>query len=55
MKFDLLKDDFSIPAAEEKVLAFWDTRSVFHLCNELAKDKPHFVFYEGPPTANGVP
>ena len=55
MKFDLLKDDFSIPAAEEKVLAFWDTRSVFHQCNELAKDKPHFVFYEGPPTANGVP
>jgi len=55
MKFDPLKDGFSIPAAEEEILAFWDQENVFHKCNELAKDRPHFVFYEGPPTANGVP
>lgn len=55
MKFDPLKDDFTIPSAEEKILAFWDTQCVFHKCNEAAKDKPHFVFYEGPPTANGKP
>jgi len=55
MKFDTLKDNFSIPSAEEKILAFWERHSVFQKAQEAAKDKPHFVFYEGPPTANGPP
>ncbi|MFQ5454319.1 MAG: class I tRNA ligase family protein, partial [Candidatus Zixiibacteriota bacterium] len=55
MKFDSLKDNFSLPKTEEKILAFWDTHSVYEKAKELAKDKPHFVFYEGPPTANGRP
>ena len=55
MKFDTLKDNFSIPAAEEKILVFWETHNVFHKAQEAANDKPHFVFYEGPPTANGPP
>ncbi len=55
MMFDPLKDNYTIPSAEEKILEFWDQEDVFHKCNELAKDKPHFVFYEGPPTANGRP
>ena len=55
MKFDSLKDDFTIPSAEEKILEFWAEHDVFHRCNEAAKDRPHFVFYEGPPTANGKP
>ncbi len=55
MKFDTLKDNFSIPAAEEKILKFWETDRVYDKSKELAKDKPHFVFYEGPPTANGRP
>ncbi len=55
MKFDPLKEDYSLPAAEEKILEFWDTQDVFHKTNELVKDRPHFVFYEGPPTANGRP
>jgi isoleucyl-tRNA synthetase len=55
MKFDPLKDNFSIPKAEEQILKFWDTHNVFRKANELAKNRPHFVFYEGPPTANGRP
>ncbi|MEW6411189.1 MAG: isoleucine--tRNA ligase [Candidatus Zixiibacteriota bacterium] len=55
MKFDPLKDNFSLPKAEEQVLKFWDDNNVFHRANEMAKDRPHFVFYEGPPTANGRP
>ena len=55
MPFDPLKEKFALPKAEEKILAFWDANSVFHKANEAAKDKPHFVFYEGPPTANGKP
>jgi isoleucyl-tRNA synthetase len=55
MKFDPLKDGFSLPQAEEKVLSFWDEYAVFEKAKEAAKLKPHFVFYEGPPTANGKP
>ncbi|RME28242.1 MAG: isoleucine--tRNA ligase, partial [Candidatus Zixiibacteriota bacterium] len=55
MKFDPLKDGFSLPQAEEKILAFWDEHEVFHRLNEQVQDRPRFVFYEGPPTANGRP
>ncbi len=55
MKFDPFKDQYSQPAAERDVLAFWDEHDVFHRTNALAKDRPPFVFYEGPPTANGRP
>ncbi len=55
MKFDPLKEKFTIPAAEEKILAFWDAENVVKKADEAAKDRPHFVFYEGPPTANGIP
>ncbi len=55
MKFDTLKDNFTIPGAEERVFKFWDENKVFERSHEMAKDRPHFVFYEGPPTANGRP
>ncbi|MFH1686258.1 MAG: isoleucine--tRNA ligase [bacterium] len=55
MQFDPLKDNFSLPAAEERILALWDKHQIFRKAGELAKDRPHFVFYEGPPTANGKP
>lgn len=42
-------------AAEEEILAFWREHRVFE--KTLAKESPkgNFVFYEGPPTANGKP
>jgi isoleucyl-tRNA synthetase len=55
MKFDTLKENFSIPAAEQKILEFWEANQVFKKAQEQAKERPHFVFYEGPPTANGRP
>ena len=55
MKFDTLKDNFSLPKAEEKILEFWKNEDIFHKANKLAEKRPHFVFYEGPPTANGRP
>ncbi len=54
MKFDQLKD-FTIPKLEEKVLKFWDDEDIFKKSLTAAKDRPHFAFYEGPPTANGRP
>ncbi len=40
---------------EEKILAFWEREHIFE--KSLAKKSPKgdFVFYEGPPTANGKP
>jgi len=55
MKFDPLKDNYSLPKKEEEVLSFWENNKVFEKANEAAKNRKHFVFYEGPPTANGRP
>ena len=43
------------PELEEKVLAFWSEHKIFE--KSLAKPSPagSFVFWEGPPTANGQP
>ncbi|MCI0619635.1 class I tRNA ligase family protein [Candidatus Wolfebacteria bacterium] len=40
---------------EERILAFWQENNIFE--KSLAKPSPkgEFVFYEGPPTANGRP
>jgi isoleucyl-tRNA synthetase len=40
---------------EEAVQRFWKSHDVFHKSMELRKDGPEYVFYEGPPTANGRP
>src|ERR1035437_6416969 len=49
--------DYKSPIAlrEEEILKFWKEKVIFQ--KTLAKDSPSgdFVFYEGPPTANGRP
>ncbi len=40
---------------EEAILRFWQEHDTFHRSMELRADAPRFVFYEGPPTANGLP
>ncbi len=44
-----------VAAREEEILKFWKERDIFK--KTLAKPSPRgeFVFYEGPPTANGRP
>ena len=50
-----------VPAAsawvemEERVLALWRERDVFRRSLEERRGAPPYVFYEGPPTANGRP
>jgi len=43
------------PAAEARVLAFWKEHEIFRKSLELREGAERFVFYEGPPTANGTP
>jgi len=40
---------------EEALLAMWQELDVFEQTLERTKDGPRYVFYEGPPTANGMP
>jgi isoleucyl-tRNA synthetase len=57
------KDDKEIAGAvkspiaekEEKVLQFWKDKKIFEKSVEKEAPKGDFVFYEGPPTANGRP
>jgi len=44
-----------IPSTEKKVLSYWKENKVFEeSVNNRSKDNT-FVFYEGPPSANGMP
>jgi isoleucyl-tRNA synthetase len=40
---------------EERILQFWKTNDVFKKSLEKSSPKGEFVFFEGPPTANGKP
>ena len=45
----------NFPELEETVLERWRERDVFHESMRRREGAPRFVFYEGPPTANGPP
>ena len=45
----------SFPQMEESVLRFWQENKIFEKSLEMRRDAPRYVFYEGPPTANGLP
>jgi isoleucyl-tRNA synthetase len=47
------KPDF--PKLEEKILEFWKKNKVFEKSFQNRQGGEPFVFYEGPPTANGKP
>ncbi|MDP6935666.1 MAG: class I tRNA ligase family protein, partial [Myxococcota bacterium] len=40
---------------EREVLEFWKENRIFERGLEISRGRPRFVFYEGPPTANGTP
>lgn len=48
-------DKFSLPDIEEKVLEFWKKNDIFNKSEKKNEGNDEFVFYEGPPTANGRP
>ena len=54
-KFKELQKDFSFPECEKSIISFWEENKVFEKSLEINKDAETFVFYEGPPTANGKP
>ncbi|NDC63109.1 MAG: isoleucine--tRNA ligase [Planctomycetia bacterium] len=47
------KPDF--PALEASIAEFWRTGDIYRKSLERRRDGRRFVFFEGPPTANGMP
>src|SRR5579884_2569662 len=45
----------SFPELEQRVLGRWRDRQIFRQSVDLRRGGPAWVFYEGPPTANGPP
>jgi len=39
----------------KEMLSQWSDKNIFHKSIETREGKPSFVFYEGPPSANGLP
>ncbi|MDP1689087.1 MAG: class I tRNA ligase family protein [bacterium] len=46
---------FVLPEVEEKILAYWKTNQIFEKTLKSREKGEKFVFYEGPPYANGKP
>jgi isoleucyl-tRNA synthetase len=43
------------PAIETEIIRFWNERRIYEKSLERRAGAPPFIFYEGPPTANGMP
>jgi isoleucyl-tRNA synthetase len=54
-RFEPVDPKVGFPELERRILDFWREADVFGASLELRKDAPLWVFYEGPPTANGKP
>lgn len=46
---------FNLSEVNKEVLKKWDENDVFHKSMDEREGAPSFVFYEGPPSANGMP
>ncbi|MBN8705112.1 MAG: isoleucine--tRNA ligase [Bacteroidetes bacterium] len=55
MKYRELAGGTQLTAIEKEILAYWQENKVFETSLRQDEDRPHFTFYEGPPTANGRP
>lgn len=53
--FQPVNSKVSFPEVEQRVLDLWKKNRIFEKSIETRKTSPKFIFYEGPPTANGNP
>ena len=53
--FQPVETNVSFPAQEESILKFWRDNNIYEKSLGARKGGPKYVFYEGPPTANGKP
>nr|MDQ3303769.1 class I tRNA ligase family protein [Actinomycetota bacterium] len=55
MKFDKVSPQVDFPGLEEEILGLWERTGAFEKSVRSRPEDRPFVFYEGPPTANGRP
>ncbi len=53
--FKPVNSKLDVTSMEEAVLKFWKTQDIFGKTVKQREGKPDYVFFEGPPTANGRP
>ncbi len=53
--FEKVAPVVDFPLAEARIRRFWREADIFRKSLEKRRGGPRFVFYEGPPTANGMP
>jgi isoleucyl-tRNA synthetase len=53
--FKPVSPTLNLPLMEENLLHFWQTRHIFQKSDLARATGTQFVFYEGPPSANGEP
>jgi isoleucyl-tRNA synthetase len=55
MSFRAIPAAVDLPAVEHSILKFWRDNSIFEKTVAAREGAPSWTFYEGPPTANGMP
>ncbi len=55
MAYQPLPAHVDLARTDHEVLEFWSTAKVFQRSLDQTAQGPRFLFYEGPPTANGMP
>ena len=53
--FEPVESNVNFPKLEEEILRFWRDQKIYEKSLETPANAERFVFYEGPPTANGLP
>src|SRR5216117_787318 len=53
--FEKVEQRVSFPDMEKQLMARWKEEETFQRSLDMRQGQKRFVFYEGPPTANGKP
>src|SRR5690242_9737153 len=54
-RYRQLPADAPANVIEQEVLSRWETEQLFQHAQKISENRPTYVFFEGPPTANGRP
>ncbi len=55
LQYRTVPTQVDLPAMEREILAFWREHDTFARTLRISEGRPRWTFYEGPPTANGMP
>ena len=53
--YQKVSTDLNFVTREKEIETFWKERDIFKKSMENRKEGPTYTFYDGPPTANGMP